>query len=202
MSAPFETTWLTTPIVLGGGPAFPRMSRDEFFAFCQANREYRFERTTEGDLVIMTPTGGETGRRSIRLAAQLLNWSDRDGTGIAFDSSTGFWLPNGAERSPDVSWVRRDRWDALSPDERKKFPPLAPDFVIELRSETDRLAHLQAKMQEYADNGVRLGWLIDPSRRSVEIYRPGRAVEVLDGPASVAGDPELPGFVLDLAPVW
>jgi len=202
MSAPLETSWLTTPIVLGGGSVFPRMSRDEFYAFCQENSKYRIERTAEGNLVIMTPKGGETGRRNIRLSAQLLNWSDRNGTGIAFDSCTGYWLPNNAERSPDVSWVRRERWEALSADERKKFPPLAPDFVIELRSETDRLSHLQAKMREYADNGVRLGWLIDPSNRRIEVYRPGQAPEVLDGASSIAADPELPGFTLDLSAIW
>jgi Uma2 family endonuclease len=202
MSAPLESTWLTTPIVLGGGPVFPRMSRDEFYAFCQENRKYRIERTAEGNLVIMTPTGGETSRRNLELSIQIGTWAKNDGTGIAFDSNVAFWLPNGAERSPDVSWVLRERWEALTADERKKFPPLAPDFVIELRSESDRISHLQAKMQEYADNGVRLGWLIDPSTRRVEIYRPGRPVETLDAPASLSGEPELPGFVLDLTPVW
>lgn len=197
-----EPSWLTTPLVLGGGSGIANMSRDQFFELCQLNRKLRIERTAEGDLVIMTPTGGETGRRNIRLAAQLVNWSDRDGTGIAFDSSTGFWLPNGAERSPDVSWVRRERWEALSADERKKFPPLAPDFVIELRSETDRLSHLRAKMQEYVDNGVRLGWLIDPVERRVEIYRPGRATTVVDAPTQLNADPELPGFTLDLTSIW
>jgi len=193
---------MTTPLDLGGGPLFPRMSRDEFFAFCQANRKIRIERTAAGDLEILPPAGGETGRRNTRLSAQVLNWSDRTGGGVTFDSSTGFWLPNGAERSPDVAWVRRERWESLSADDREKFPPLAPDFVIELRSKTDRLAHLQAKMVEWVENGVRLGWLIDPTARRVEIYRPGKAPEVVDGPSSIAGDPELPGFVLDLTPIW
>ncbi len=197
-----ETSRMTLPLVLGGGPFFATMSRDDFFDLCQTNRPLRIERTADGDLVIMTPTGGETGRRNIRIASQLLEWCDRDGTGIAFDSSTGFWLPNGAARSPDVSWLLRERWEALTPAERKKFPPLAPDFVVELRSEADRPALLRGKMQEYVDNGVRLAWLVDPVAKRVEVYRPGQPPTMLDAPTSVGGDPELSGFTLDLTNIW
>jgi len=201
MSTRLESTWLTTPIVLGGGPALTRISRDEFFEFCQANDGLDIERSANGDLIIGPPSGGETGRRRAEVVGQCGTWSHCDESGVAF-THAGFWLPNGAERSPDVSWVRRERWEALTAEERKKFPPLAPDFVIELQSESDRLLHLQAKMQEYVDNGVRLGWLIDPSTRRVEIYRPGRPPDLLDQPSSIDGDPELPGFILDLTPVW
>lgn len=191
-----------SPIVLEGVPSFAQMSRAEFYEFCQLNPNLRIERTAAGDVNIMPPTGGETGYKNGRIFTQLSMWSERDGTGLAFDSSTGFWLPNGAERSPDASWVRRDRWDALSQDDRRKFPPLAPDFVIELRSESERLPTLREKMQEYAANGVRLGWLIDPVDGRVEIYRPGRPPEVVDRPAGLDAAPELPGFVLDLTAVW
>lgn len=193
---------IPTPFVLQGGSGIAGMSRDQFFEFCQLNPDLRIERTAEGDLVIMTPAGSESGRRNFSLALQLGRWCERDGTGIGFDSSAGFWLPNGAERSPDASWIRRERWDALTADQREKFAPLAPDFVIELRSRTDRLAHLRDKMKEYADNGVRLGWLVDPVDRRVEVYRPGAEPVVLDDPQTVSGDPELPGFTLELKPIW
>jgi len=202
MATSTNTFWPVTPIVLGGNALIRDASRDEFFAFCQANGEYRFERTSQGDLVIMTPTGGDTGRRNFRLYVPFGIWCDQDGTGIAFDSSTGFWLRNGALRSPDLSWVRRERYEALTSDEQKKYPPIAPDFIAELRSESDRISHLHDKMQEWADNGVRLGWLIDPVEKRVEIYRPGNAPEILEAPAHVSGDPELPGFVLDMAKIW
>jgi Uma2 family endonuclease len=202
MSIQLENDWQSTPMVLGGGDFFANMSRDDFFAFCQRNHDKRLERTADGDLVIMTPSGGETGRRNSQLTGQMFVWCERDGTGVAFDSSTGFWLPNGAERSPDAAWILRERWEALSEKDRKKFPPLAPDFVIELRSETDRLNHQQAKMVEYMANGVRLGWLIDPIAQRVEVYRPGQAPQILEAPTQVSGDPELAGFVLDLTKIW
>ena len=194
--------WTANALTLDVGPYLADMSRAQFFDFCRRNPNIPIERTAEGDWIIMTPAGGDTSRRNIKLTAQLSNWCDVDGSGIAFDSSGGFWLPNGAMRSPDAAWVRRERWELLTAAEQKKFPPLAPDFVIELRSDTDRLAHLRDKMQEYADNGVRLGWLIDPVDRRVEIYRPGQPPTTFEAPMQLKADPELPGFTLDLTTVW
>lgn len=150
----------------------------------------------------MPPSGGEAGRRNLEAGSHLFQWAQADGTGVAFDSSTGFLLPNGAERSPDFAWVRRARWEALTQDQREQFPPLCPDFVGEIRLRTDRLANLQSKMQEYIDNGAQLGWLIDPAERKVYIYRPNASVACLDNPEAVSGDPVLPGFRLDLARLW
>ncbi|MEQ9548963.1 MAG: Uma2 family endonuclease [Coleofasciculus sp. G3-WIS-01] len=174
------------------------LTDDQFFNLCQRNRDYRFERTTSGELLIMSPTGSETGNRNIELAYQLQAWSRQNNLGIAFDSSTGFKLPNGAERSPDVSCIRRERWEALTPTQRKQFAPICPDFVVELRSETDSLKELQEKMREYRDNGAKLGWLIDRKNKRVEIYRPGEDVEILNSPATLSGEDVLPGFVLHL----
>ena len=159
------------------------MTDDQFFQLCQNNRELRFERNANGELIIMSPAGGETGNRNGRLNQQLFNWTDADGTGIAFDSSTGFKLPNGADRSPDASWIKLERWDALTDEEKRKFPPICPDFVIELLSPSDSLKTTQEKMKEYIDNGVRLGILINWKSRQVEIYIPGKEVEVLKSPA-------------------
>ena len=178
------------------------MTDDQFFQLCQNNRELRFERNANGELIIMSPAGGETGNRNGRLNQQLFNWTDADGTGIAFDSSTGFKLPNGADRSPDASWIKLERWDALTDEEKQKFPPICPDFVIELLSPSDSLKTTQEKMQEYIDNGVRLGILINRKSRQVEIYRPGKEVEVLDSPATVSGEDILKGFVLNLGMIW
>jgi Uma2 family endonuclease len=189
-------------LVLHLGPVVQRMSDDEFFQFCMLHPDLRIERTSEGDLIIMPPTGGETGHRNFELTALFANWVHNDGTGLGFDSSTVFKLPSGANRSPDVAWIRQERWEALSPNERKKFPPLCPDFVLELRSENDRLSRLQHKMQEYIDNGAQLGWLIDPVQRKVWVYRPNAAPECLENPVSVSGDPVLPGFVLPLESIW
>ncbi|MFP4102430.1 Uma2 family endonuclease [Coleofasciculus sp.] len=174
------------------------LTDDQFFELCQRNRDYRFERTTSGELLIMSPTGSETGNRNIELAYQLQAWSRQNNLGIAFDSSTGFKLPNGAERSPDVSWIRRERWEALTPTQRKKFAPICPDFVVELRSETDSLKELQEKMKEYRDKGAKLGWLIDRKNKRVEIYRPGEDIEILNSPVTLSGEDVLPGFVLNL----
>jgi Uma2 family endonuclease len=176
------------------------LTDEQFFQICQNNRDLRIERTAEGELIIMPPTGWESGNRNSRLTQRLGNWADADGTGLTFDSSTGFKLPNGANRSPDASWVSRERLIALNPDPAK-FLPMAPDFVAELRSATDSLETLRRKMQEYINNGVRLGWLIDPQNQSVEIYRPGQDVEVLRLPKSLSGEDVLPGFVLDLAQI-
>ena len=174
------------------------LTDEQFLALCQRNRDYRFERTASGDLFIMSPTGSETGNSNGRLTQRLFNWADTNNLGIAFDSSTGFKLPNGADRSPDASWVRRERWEALTPEQRKKFAPICPDFVVELRSETDSLNSLQDKMKEYIENGAKLGWLIDRKNQRVEIYRSGQDVEILQSPVTLSGEDVLPGFVLDL----
>lgn len=190
------------PLLLFLGPLRDKMTDDEFFEFCQANRNLRIERTSEGDLIVMSPAGGRSGNRNIKLSARLANWAEADGTGEAFDSSTGFILPNGAERAPDAAWVSKTRWDRLTAQEQEGFPPLCPDFVVELRSPSDDLKRLQAKMEEYLANGAQLGWLIDPLEKTVHIYRPGEAVRRLDDPESVSGEPVLRGFVLRLGQVW
>jgi Uma2 family endonuclease len=189
------------PLVLRLAPVID-MSDEQFFELCHLNRDLRLERTSQGDLVIMPPTGGETGRTNFKLTQVFGNWVDADGTGVGFDSSTGFTLPNGAARSPDLAWVKRSRWEALTPQQREQFPPLCPDFVLELRSPSDALAPVQAKMQEYLDNGAQLGWLIDPIEKKVYTYLPQAAVECLDNPQTISGDPVLPGFVLELGRVW
>ena len=178
------------------------MTDEQFFQLCQNNRELRFERNANGELIIMPPTGGETGNKNARITQQVMNWTDVDGTGIAFDSSTCFKLPNGANRSPDASWVKLERWNALTDEEKQKFPPICPDFVIELLSPSDSLKTTQDKMEEYIDNGVCLGILINRKFRQVEIYRQGREVEVLDSPATVSGEDVLKGFVLNLGMIW
>jgi len=179
-----------------------RMTDDELFELCALNRELVIERTKDGELIIMSPTGAETGRRNFALIGQLYAWIAREGQGVGFDSSTGFLLPNGAERSPDVAWVRRSRWDSLTTEERRKFAPLCPDFVIELRSPSEDLPELEAKMAEYIACGALLAWLIDADARRIRAYRPGRPVEIIDGAAQLSGEPELPGFRLDLSEVW
>lgn len=189
------------PLILHTRPVLD-LSDEQFYEFCQLNREWRIERTTEGDLLFMAPAGGETGYRNILLATALATWALQDGTGVPFDSSTGFTLPNGAIRSPDVAWVKRSRLASLAPEQKRKFLPLCPDFVIELRSPSDNLKTVQDKMREYLDTGTLLGWLIDPVDRRVYVYRPGAAMECLDNPVTVSGDPELPSFVLDLKAIW
>jgi Uma2 family endonuclease len=183
-------------------PADLRPSREQFWRLCASNRDWRFELTADGDIVIMPPTGGETGARNMKLAAQLELWSEQDGSGVAFDSSTGFVLPNGAIRSPDAAWVRKDRLATLSREDKEGFLPLCPDFVIELRSRSDRLEDLQEKMVEYTENGARLGWLIDPVEGRVWVYRPEAAVERLDQPGAVDAAPVLPGLELKLGSIW
>ncbi|MEM7649998.1 MAG: Uma2 family endonuclease [Cyanobacteria bacterium P01_A01_bin.70] len=173
------------------------LSDEQFYRLCQANRDLRLERTAEGKLIIMPPTGWETGNRNFRIAQQLGNWADADGTGIGFDSSTGFKLPNGAIRSPDAAWVKRDRLEVLNPDP-DKFLPLCPDFAIELRSASDRLSDVQGKMQEYLENGLRLGWLINPQNQQVEVYCPDQPIEILNAPTELSADSVLPGFTLSL----
>jgi Uma2 family endonuclease len=183
-------------------PPDAAMSADDFFDFCQRNRDLRIERKANGEIIIMSPAGGETGGRNAKLATYLGIWSMRDGRGIAFDSSTGFDLPNGATLSPDAAWVLRERLAHLTPMQKRKFLPLCPDFVIELQSPSDRLDDLKEKMQEYIDNGAQLGWLLAPDTRTAYIYRPGQVPEHLPGAAQLSGDPELPGFVLDLREIW
>ncbi|MEH2375328.1 Uma2 family endonuclease [Nostoc sp.] len=189
------------PMVLRLQPAIA-LTEDQFYEFCQLNRDFRIERNAGGELVIMPPTGSETDQHNFDVIVQLGIWTKQDGTGVGFGSSGGFTLPNGAVRSPDAAWIKRDRWEAISPELRKKFAPICPEFVIELRSESDRLQVLQDKMQEYIDNGTQLGWLIDRKQRQVFIYRPNIAIEVLNNPKTLYGELLLPGFVLDLSQVW
>lgn len=178
-------------------PTSTKLSDDQFYELCLANRDLRIERTANGELILMPPTGGETSNRNASLNAQLWLWNKKSGLGEVFDSSGGFKLPNGADRAPDASWVELARWNALTPAQKEKFPPICPDFVIELRSSSDRLAPLQRKMQEYMDSGARLGWLINRKDRQVEIYRP-QGVEVLQDPSKLLGENVLPGFELKL----
>jgi Uma2 family endonuclease len=178
------------------------LTDEQFELLCRENPELRLELTAQRELVIMPPTGSESGWRSGEVFFSLTAWAKQDRTGLSFDSSTGFTLPNGAIRSPDASWVKRERWDALTKEQRVKFAPLCPDFVVEVRSPTDKFFDLQEKMQEYIDNGARLGWLIDPSEKRVYVYRSGQPVETLDNPISVSGDPVLPGFVLTVRELW
>lgn len=179
-----------------------QLSDDELFELCARNPELRIERTSEGDLIVMTPAGGASGHRNAEIVGALRNWALSDGSGVVFDSSTGFLLPNGAMRAPDAAWVLRSRLASLSPEAKERFLPLCPDFAVELRSPSDRLDDLRAKMEEYRDNGVRLGWLLDPQERRVHVYRPATEPEVLAKATEVSGDPELPGFRLDLEPIW
>jgi len=179
-----------------------KLTDEQFFQLCQDNRDLRFERNANGDLIIMSPTGGETSNSNAGLTAQIWIWNEQNKLGKVFDSSGGFKLPNGAERSPDASWVKLERWNTLTDEERTKFIPLCPDFVIELRSPSDSLKALQEKMQEYLDNGMRLGWLLDRKSRRVEIYRQGQEVEVLENPVTLSGEEVVPGFVMNLESIW
>ncbi|MBP0000342.1 MAG: Uma2 family endonuclease [Cyanobacteria bacterium SID2] len=181
--------------------AFP-LTDDQFFQLCQDNENLRFERNANGDLVIMAPTGGETGQRNFELYIDLGIWNRQTKLGVAFDSSTGFKLPNGADRSPDVAWISIERWNALTAEQKQRFLPLCPDFVIELRSQSDRLDTLRYKMQEYRENGTRLGWLIDPVSQRVEIYRLRGEFKLLQQPESLSGEDVLPGFSLTLDRIW
>lgn len=179
-----------------------QLDDEQFLKLSQANPELKLERTPQGNLIIMSPTGGETGNRNAELIAEFSFWNRQKQQGKVFDSSTGFKLPNGAIRSPDVAWLQQERWDSLSQEERRKFPCLAPDFVLELRSETDSLANIQSKLQEYIENGVRLGWLINPVEQQVEIYRACQEKKVLDNPKTVSGEAVLEDFILALSIVW
>jgi Uma2 family endonuclease len=179
-----------------------RLTDEQFYQLCQDNPELKLERAATGELIVMSPTGGETGKQNFDLVIALGVWNQRTGLGVGFDSSTGFKLPNGSDRSPDVAWIPNARWDALTPAQRKRFLPLCPDFLVELLSPSDSWEAGETKMQEYQDNGNRLGWLIDPESRKVAIYRLGQAIEVLESPASLSGEDVLPGFVLNLQIIW
>ena len=213
-----ETFEYPLPLALDVGSV--GLTDEQFYRLCRDNRDLRIELTSQGEIIIMPPTGSTTGWRNSEINYHLTDWSKKDGAdklhpadklhgadklhprGLTFDSSTGFTLPNGARRSPDAAWIRRDRWDALTEDEQEGFAPLCPDFVLELRSSQDSLTTLQDKMVEYMENGAQLGWLIDPKNKHVYIYRPGQPVEHLDDPESVSGDPLLPGFVLNMKEIW
>jgi len=184
------------------GKALRKMNDDEFFEFCRRNSFWRIEMDKHGEIIIMPPTGSETGRKNFKLAVKFGKWVEKDGTGEAFDSSTGFRLPNGAKRSPDLSWIKLERWEKTPKARRKKFAPVCPDFVVELRSESDSLKKLQAKMREYIENGASLGWLIDPTKKRVYVYRPNVETQILDNPKEVSGEPLLKGFTLSLKEIW
>ena len=179
-----------------------RMSDEEYYRFCAANPDFRIERTAKGEIVIMPPTGGETSHRNAGLTAQLYTWARREGRGKDFDSNVEYILPSGAARSPDASWVLRSRLATLTAEQKKKFPPLCPDFVVELRSPSDRLARVQAKMREWIDNNAKLGWLIDPTTHTVYVYRPDQTTERLVDPDRVEGEPPVDSFVLEMAVIW
>jgi Uma2 family endonuclease len=194
-----ETNILTVPPLL---TLKLDLTTEQFWQLCQDNQDLQFERTATGELIIMPPTGGNTGKRNVKLITQLDLWNSQTGLGEVFDSNTGFTLPNGADRSPDASWVSRERWEALTPEQQEKFIPLCPDFVVELMSPSDRLEKTRQKMQEYQENGARLGWLINRKQQQIEIYRLNQGVEILDHPNEISGEDVLPGFVLDLTTIW
>jgi Uma2 family endonuclease len=179
-----------------------QLTDNQFYQLCRENPEIKFERNARGELLIMPPTGGGTGNRNFEISVEFGIWNRQTQLGICFDSSTCFKLPNGANRSPDVAWIRKERWDTLTPEDQEKFPPIAPDFVLELMSPSDSLKETQEKMQEYIDNGVKLGWLINSKLRQVEIYRLGQPVEILEHPKELLGEDILPRFTLNLAIIW
>lgn len=180
-----------------------QVTHEQFTALAAANRDLRLERTAQGELIVNPPTGWETGKQNLSISGQLYRWyEEHENLGEAFDSSTGFTLPNSAIRSPDGSWISRECWEALKPEQKQTLANVCPDFVVELRSSSDTLKSLQEKMQEYVDNGSRLGWLINPQQRKVEVYRQGQEVEVLENPTELSGEEVLPGFVLHLDRVW
>lgn len=179
-----------------------QMSRQQFYQLCAVNPDLKLERTAQGELIVMPPTGGETGKANLSISGQLWLWNESRGLGEAFDSSTGFTLPNGSDRSPDAAWIAAARWQTLTTEQRERFVPLCPDFVVELRSPSDSLPKIQSKMQEYLENGCQLGWLVDRQQQQVMLYRPNRNPETLIAPQQVSGEPILPGFTLNLGKVW
>ena len=203
LTRPTHTAAEHEPFVIQFKP-LAYMDDEQFAKFCALNDALCIERTAKGEIILMPPTHGYTGNTNAKINTRLGIWSERNDTGDYYDSSTGFKLPNGALRSPDVAWISNERFEALSSEERRGFLPLCPDFVIELRSSSDSLTMLQEKMREYIDNGARLGWLIDPvsSPKRVHIYRPNTETQILDEPDELSGEPELPGFTLDLSRIW
>jgi len=178
------------------------VTQEHFEQLCRKYRKLRLELTSTGELIVMPPTGSETGRSNAHLTHQLMAWTEKDTTGVCFGNTAGFILPNGAIRSPDASWIKREKWDSLTEQQKERFGPWCPDFVVELRSPSDRLTEMRNKMLEFMENGASLGWLIDPSKRQVYVYRPDDEVVILDDPETVSGDPLLPGFELNLTKLW
>jgi Uma2 family endonuclease len=178
------------------------LTDEQFYKLCQTNRELRFERSPSGELTVMSPAGSETGNRNAGIIAQLWVWNELSNQGVVFDSSTGFRLPNGADRSPDAAWVKLERWTALSRDQQQEFAPICPDFVVELMSPNDNLIAVRLKLQEYLDNGIRLGWLINRETQTVEIYRSARPVELLNQPTALSGEDILIDFTLKMEKIW
>ncbi|MBS9383193.1 MAG: Uma2 family endonuclease [Dolichospermum sp. BR01] len=179
-----------------------QLSDQQFYQLCRENPEVKFERNAKGEILIMSPTGGGTGKRNFEIGVEFGIWNRKYKLGVCFDSSTCFKLPNGANRSPDVAWIKKERWDTLTPAEQEKFSPIAPDFVLELMSPSDSLQETRAKMQEYINNGVKLGWLINRKMRQVEIYRLGKPVEILEFPQELLGEDILPEFILNMEIIW
>ncbi len=178
------------------------MNDDEFFDFCQKNKGLRIEMNADGEIIFMPPTGWETGDKNAEITMQLRSWAKKDGSGKSADSSAGYKMPNGAIMSPDASWISNEKLEKISPAKRRKFLPLAPDFVIELCSQSDSLSKLKEKMQEYIENGISLGWLIDPTEKQIFVYRPNEEIEVLENPTEISGEPFLKGFTLNLKEIW
>jgi len=190
---------LIPPELIGlRGPITP----DQFEELCSEYRDLRLELTSTGELIVMPPTGSLTGKRSFDLTSQLASWFREHRNGVCFGVDTGFTLPNGAIRGPDAAWVKREKWDSLTAQQKERFAPICPDFAVELRSPSDSLTELDLKMFEYMENGASLGWLIDPLRRKVYVYRPNQETLVLDDPETVSADPLLPGFELNLSEIW
>ncbi|MGV0024686.1 Uma2 family endonuclease [Phormidesmis priestleyi] len=197
-----KSAQMSLPIDLSSLITLSKLSDQQFYDFCRTNPDLRIERNATGEIVVMPPAFADTGNRNGRVFGQLYVWSEADGTGEAFDSSSGFTLANGATRSPDTAWISSDRWNALQPEQQASFAPIAPDFVVELRSSSDTLVSLTEKMEEYIANGVRLGLLIDRKNRQVHVYRVDRRPEILDNPESVSCEPEMPMFALKMARIW
>jgi Uma2 family endonuclease len=190
------------PLEIDFGSLLKPINDDDFLKLSRENQDLQIEMTKDGDLIIMPGTGGLTGNRNARIIARAVVWAEQDGTGVTFDSDTIFRLPNGAKRLPDFSWIKKEKWNALTREQQEKIVPFAPDFLIELRSPTDSLTDLQAKMKEYIENGASLGWLIDLTERKIYIYHPDAEVETLENPAEISGEPLLKNFVLNLKEIW